>query len=226
MRLSDLKASFPDFQEIYRSHFQPAKFNNILRLESDLETRKLRLFSVQYLLATHPCLRPERRTQLVQSLLTGDFDNAQSILREPKWHSAVSTLVTSTLKAFLPPPSDGGTSRSLKREMKSLAAQISDSEFLLKMKDVNDEVLQPMIQELESLFYSLLSSIIDTTSDTMARAVVARQLENFETNLQHQIESRERRLQAEELIVFIKKLNILSAGRRDWYVVSDLSCRG
>lgn len=223
MWLSDLKASFPDFQEIYRSHFQRAKFDNILRRHTDLETRKLRLFSVKHLLEKHPRLRPERRTQLVQSLLTGDFDSAQSILREPKWHSPISSLLTSTLNAFLPPPSDGGTSESLKKEMKSLVAQISDSEFLLKMKDVNDEVLQPMIQELEILFLSLLSSIIDTTAGTMAHAVVAKQLEILQRKLQDQIESEERRLQAEELVVFIRKLNTLSAGRRDWYVVSDLS---
>jgi hypothetical protein len=224
MRLSDLKASHPDFQEIYRSHFQAAKFDTILRRDTDFEARKLRLVSVRHLLGKHPRLRPERRTQLVQSLLRGDFDNAQSILQaqKSKTLSFVVTLVTSPSSVFFPSPSDDG---SLKKEMKSLAARISDSQFLLEMKDVDDEVLRPMIQEIEILSHALLSSIIDTTAGTMARVVVAMQHEVFRRNLQHEIESEERRLQSEVLVAFIRKLNTLSAGRRDWYVVSDLSCR-
>jgi len=201
-----------------------AKFNTILRRDTGFEARKLRLFSVQHLLEKHPRLRPERRTQLVQLILRGDFDNAQVILQaqESKGLSSVLTLVTSSLSVFLPSPSDNG---SLKKEMKSLAAHISDSQFLLGMKYVDDEVLRPMIQEIETLSHSLLSSIIDATARTMAHVVVAMQLEVFRKNLQHEIESGERKLQSEALEEFIRKLNTLSAGRRDWYVVSDLSCR-
>jgi hypothetical protein len=222
MRLSDLKASYPDFHEIYRSHFQAAKFDTILRRDTDFLAQKLRLVSVQHLLEKHPRLRPERRTQLVQSLLRGDFDNAQSILQESKRLSSVITLVTSPLSLFLPSPSDGG---SLKREMKSFAARISDSQFLLKIKDMDDEVLRPVIQEIEILSHSLLSSIIDTTAGNMARVVVAIQHEVFRRNLRCEIESGEWRQQSEALVAFIRNLNTLSAGRRDWYVVSDLSCR-
>jgi len=179
---------------------------------------------VQHLLENHPRLRPERRTQLVQSLLRGDFDNAQSILQaqESKRLSFPLRLVTSPLSVFLPSHNDG---ISLKREMKSLAARISDSQFLLEMKNVDDEVLRPVIQEIEILSHSLLSSIIDTTAGTMARVVVAMQHEVFRKNLQYEIESGEWRQQSEALVAFIRKLNTRSAGRRDWYVVSDLSCR-
>ena len=220
MRLSDLKASFPDFQEIYRSHFQAAKFNTVLRRDTDLEVRKLRLVSVRHVLGKYPRLLPERRTQLVRSLLRGDFDNAQSILQAQKSKSL--SFVSALTSVFLPSPSDGG---SLRREMKSLAARISDSQFLLEIKGVDDEVLRPMIQEIETLSHSLLSSIIDTTAGAMACAVVAMEHEIFRRNLQHEIETRVRRLQSEALVAFIRELNTLSAGRRDWYVVSDLSCR-
>jgi hypothetical protein len=132
------------------------------------------------------------------------------------------TLITSPSSLFLPSPSGGGP---LKREMKSLAAGVSDSQFLLEMKDVDDEVLRPMIQEIEILSHSLLSSKIDTTAGTMAREVVSIQHEVFRRNLQHEIESEERRLQSEALVAFIRTLNTLSAGRRDRYVVSNLSCR-
>jgi hypothetical protein len=222
MRFSDLKASYPDIQEIYRSHFQTAKFDTILRRNTDFEAQKLRIVSVQRLLEKHPGLRPERHTQLVQSLLRGDFDNAQSIVQESKRLSFVTTLVTSPLSFFRPSPSDGG---SLKREMKSLAARISDSQFLLEIKVVDDEVLRPVIQEIEILSHSLLSSIIDTTAGTMARAVVAMQHEDFGRNLRYETESGERRQRSEALVAFIRNLNTLSAGRRDWYVVSDQSSR-
>ena len=224
MQLSDLGASYPDFQKICRSHIQAAKFGTILRRDTDFSDRKLRLVSVQHLLEKHPRLRPERRTQLVQSLLRGDFDSAQLTLQgqESKRFSSVLTLVTSPFSFFYPSPRDGG---SLKREMKSLSARISDSQFLTKMKYVDDEVLRPMIQEIEILTHSLLSSVIDTTSGTMAREVVAMQHEAFRRNLQHEIESGERRLQSEALKEFIRKLNTLSARRGDWYVVSGLSCR-
>ena len=225
MGLSDLKASYPDFPKIYRSHLQAAKFDaiSLARRDTDFGARKLRLVSVQYLLEEHPRLRPERRTQLVQSLLRGDFDSAQSILQaqESKRLSSVLTLVTSPLSVFLSSPSNGG---SLKREMKSLAARVSDSQFLLKMKDVDDEVLRPMIQEIEILSHSILSSIIDTTAGTMARVVVAMQHEIFKRSLQYEIESREWKQRSETLLALIRKLNTLSAGRGDWYVISDLSC--
>jgi hypothetical protein len=93
------------------------------------------------------------------------------------------------------------------------------------MKGVDDEVLRPMIQEIEILSHSLLSSIIDTIAGTMSREVVAMQHEGFRRNLQYEVESGERKQQSEALVAFIRKLNTLSTGRRDWYVVSDLSCR-
>lgn len=223
MRFSDFKASYPDFQETYRSYFHDAKFKTILRRDTDFEARKLHLISVRHL-GKNSHLRPERRTQLVQSLLSGDFDNAQSILQDQKSKmiSFFAGLFTSPSRVFNPSPGDGG---SLKREMKNIAARTSDSDFLLELMGVDDEVLQPMIQEIELLSYSLLSSIIDTTAGTMARAAVTMQHEVFRSNLQHEIESREQRLQSEALVEFIRKLNTLSARRRDWYVVSDLSYR-
>ncbi len=219
MRLSHLKASYPDFQEIYRSHFQAAKFNAILKRDKDFEARKLRLVSVRHLLGKHPRLRPEERGMLVQSLLRGDFDNAQSILQESKRLPAIFTLVASPISAFFTSPSDGG---SLKREMKRIAARLSDSQFLCETKSVDDEDLQPMIQEIEILSCSILSSTIETTVGTMARVVVAMQHEVFNRTLQNEIENEERRARSEALVMFIRKLNALLAGRSDWYVGSDL----
>jgi hypothetical protein len=173
---------------------------------------------VRHLLEKHQRLRPEKRVQLVQSLLRGDFNNAQLILQETKRFSII-TLVTSPVSAFLPSSSDG---EPLKREMKSLAARLSDSKFLLDLYGVHDEVLRPIVRDIESLSHSLLLSLIDATVDAMARAVVAMQQEVFRKSLQHEIKSEVMKLRNEALRELIRKLNAKSVGPRDSYVLSEL----
>lgn len=216
---SDLKNSYPEFQEIYRSQFQRARFDTTLRRDGDFGALKLRLFSVQHLLGKHQRLRRKKRAKLVQSLLRGDFNSAQRILEEPKRSSVVFTLVASAVGACPPQPSNDET---LKREMKSLSARLSDSQFLLELKDVNDELLRPMIQEIEGLSHSLLSPLIDTTVGAMADAVTALQKDVFKRNIQHDIESDEMKRRNEELAGFVRELNAQSAWRKDRYVLSDL----
>ncbi|KAF8490269.1 hypothetical protein F5888DRAFT_1910021, partial [Russula emetica] len=212
MRLSDLKASYPEFQEIYRNHFQGARFDTVFRRDGDFGARKLRLVSVQHLLGKHQRLRRKKRAKLVQSLLRGDFNSAQRILGEPKRPSIVFTLVATAVGACPPSPSNDET---LKGEMKSLSARLSDSQFLLEMKDVNDEVLQPMIQEIQALSHSLLSPLIDTTVGAMARAVMELQQDVFRRNIQHDIERDEMKRRDEEFAGFVRKLNAQSAWRKD-----------
>ena len=218
MQLSDLKASYPEVQEIYRNHLQGARFDTVLRRDGDFGARKLRLVSVQHLLGKHQRLRRKKRTKLVQSLLRGDFDKAQRILEESKRSSVVFALVASAVGACPPPPSNDGT---LKGEMKNLSVRLSDAQFLLDMRDVNDEVLRPMIQETEALSHSLLSPLIDTTVDAMAQAVMALQQDAFRRNIQHDIESDEMKRRNGELAGFIRELNAQSAPRKDRYVLSD-----
>ena len=105
MRLSDLKASYPEFQEIYRNYFQGARFDTVSRRDGDFGARKLRLVSVQHLLGKHQRLRRKKRAKLVQSLLRGDFDRAQRIPEEPKRSSVVFIPVASAFGACSPPPS-------------------------------------------------------------------------------------------------------------------------
>jgi hypothetical protein len=217
IRLSDLKASYPEFQEIYRNHFQSARFDTLLRRDEDFGARKLRLVSVQHLLGKHQRLRRKKRAKLVQSLLRGDFYTAQRILEEPKRSSVVFTLVASAVGACPPPPRNDET---LKGEMKSLSARLSDAQFLLEMKDVNDEVLRPMIQEIEALSHSLLSPLIDTTVDAVAHAVMTLQQSVLSKNVQHDIESDEMKRRNEELAGLVRELNAQSAWRKDRHVLS------
>jgi hypothetical protein len=218
MRLSDLKESFPEFQEIYRNSFQGARFDTVLRRDGDFGARKLRLVSVQYTLGKYQRLRRKKRAKLIQSLLRGDFNSAQRILEEQKRSSVVFTFVASAVGACSLSPSNDET---LKGEMKSLSARLSDSQFLLDMKDMNDDVLQPMILEIEALSYSLLSPLIDTTVGAMAHAVKALQQDVFRRNIQRDIESDELKRRNEKLAEFVRELNAQSAWRKDRYVLSD-----
>jgi hypothetical protein len=214
---SNFKTSYPDFQEIYQSHFQGANFDTVLRRDSDFKARKLSLVSVRHLEKIWR-LRPEKRVQLVQLLLRGDFNGAQCIIQEAKRFSTLRSLVTA---AFGASPSDGGP---LKKEMKILAAGLSDSQFLFELKGVHDsdEVLQSMIRDIEVLSYSLLSSLIDTTVGAMAHAVAEMQQEVVKRNLQHEIESEEMKLRNEALKELIRKLNARSAGQKNLCVLYDL----
>ncbi|KAH9976971.1 hypothetical protein BJV77DRAFT_566984 [Russula vinacea] len=99
--------------------------------------------------------------------------------------------------------------------MKSLASRLSDSQFLLEMKGVHDEVLRPTICDIEVLSRSLLSSLIDRTADAMARAAAEMQQEIFRRTIQYEIESEEIEQRNEALKEFIRKLNAQLALRKD-----------
>ncbi len=217
MRLSELKASYPEFQEIYQNHFQSARFDTVLRRDGSFGDRKLRVVSVQHVLGKHQRLRRKKRAKLVQSLLGSDFVSAQRILQESRRPSVVfvKTLVATAVGARPPSTSDN---ESLKREMKSLSARISDSQFLLEMQGVNDEALHSIIQEIEALSHSLLSSLIDTAVVAMSHAVMAMQQDAFRRNIEREIESDEMKRRNEELVGFIRELNAQSAWRKDRYV--------
>lgn len=216
-QFSDLKESYPEFQEIYRSQFQRARFDTTLRRDEDFGALKLRLVAVQHLLGKHQRLRRNKRAKLVQTLLRGDFNRAQRILEESR-RSSVVKLVASAIGACPPQTSNDET---LKGEMKSISARLSDSQFLLNLKDVNDELLRPMIQEIEGLSHYLLSPLIDTTVGSMADAVMALQKDVVRRNIQHDIESDEMKRQNEKIAVFVRELNAQSAWRKDRYVLSD-----
>jgi hypothetical protein len=223
MLLSNLKASCPDFQGVYQNHFQSAKFDTVLRRNRDFEARKLGLVSARHLLEKHRRLSPEKRVQLIQSLLNGDFDGAHGILQETKRFSTstVLTIVASPFNGFFSSPRDspGG---ALKKEMKAFTARLSDSQFLLDMKGVHEEALQPIIQDIEALSHALLSSSIDITVGAMAREVAEIQQDASRRTIQHDFENEEMKLQNKALREFIHRLNTCSAARKELWVHFDL----
>jgi hypothetical protein len=212
MRFSDLESLYPDSLNIYQRHIHDAKFYNVLRRDSRLESRKLRVTSVLYLLDKYQDLGPETRAELTQSLLKNDFQRAQQILPTTE-DTKRSKGVLNWAVDFLIRPSGGAG--SLKGEMKILSSSISDSQFLCDMKNVENQDLRPMIQELEDSAHTQLASLIDTTVKLMTHAVSAMQQDYCRRSIQHEIESEERTLLSSALMEFIQQINTQSARKRD-----------
>lgn len=202
------EALYHEFSNTYRKFFQGARFDIALRRNGDFETSKLRLVSVQHL-KKHQRLRPERRADLIQSLLQGDFDHAQRLLSDDKKSAAVFRFVFSTL---LPSPSDAV---SLKNEMKAFAAQLADSRFLSQLKSIDDQELLPIIQHIEIIAYSQLSSLIDGTVESMIHEMAAMQQGHFRGAIQDELKIEEVKLQNEARVELIRELNAQSARRQD-----------
>ena len=209
--LADFEALYPEFSNAYQKFFQDARFDIALRRNGDFEAWKLRLVSVQHL-KNHQRLRPERRADLIRSLLKGDFDHAQRLLLDDKKSTTVIGIVLSTVGTLLPSPK---RTKPLKKEMKGFAAQLSDSEFLLQLKSIDDKELLPRIQRIEVMAHSLLSSLIDKTVESMAHEMAAMQQEHYRRAIRDELGTEEMSLQNKVLVKFIRELNAHSAGRQD-----------
>jgi len=104
---------------------------------------------------------------------------------------------------------------ALKNEMKKIAKTLSDSEFLLGLKSIEIEDLQPTIQEAETLAHTSLSSSIDATVNTMTHAVLQMQQDSCKKEIQKEVQTKEARALSDALVKFIRDLNAKSAGRKD-----------
>jgi len=167
---------------------------------------------VRHLLGKHQHLRPEKRTDLIQSLLEGDFNHAQRLLPVDKKSPTVIGLVVTAVGAFLPSSS---SAESLKKEMKVLAAQQSDSQFLLELKGVDDEDLLSVVQDIEALAHYLFSSLIDETVEAMARTVTAMQQKHCRRSIRDELNRKEMNLKNKVLVEFIRELNAQSTRGKD-----------
>lgn len=156
-------------------------------------------------------LRPERRADLIQALLQDDFDRAQRLLSDDKKPAAMFRFVLSTL-TFLPSPSSAA---SLKREMKGFAAQLPDSRFLSQLKSIDDKELLSIVQRIEIIAHSQLSSLINETVESMTHEMAAMQKGHFRSAIQDELRIEEMKLQNEARVELIRELNAQSARRHD-----------
>lgn len=181
---------------------------------SDFEAYKLCLVSVQHL-EKHQRIRPERRADLIQSLLRGDFDHAQRLLSDDGRDKKPATIFRAVVSAIGTLFSSPSGAEPLKEEMKSVTAQLPDSQFLLQLKGIYDEELLPIIQHIEFIAHSVLTSLIDKTVESITDEMAAMQQEHCRSAIEDRFRTEEMKLQNGVLIEFIRGLNTQSAGRQD-----------
>jgi hypothetical protein len=102
----------------------------------------------------------------------------------------------------------------LRKDLKKITNGVSDSDFLLQLKDVDDKDLEAPIQAAVDLACGQLSSSIDTAVKKMSPAVLRMQTDECKRSLQREIETEERKELGDIFVNFSQAINIASAGRR------------
>ena len=95
-----------------------------------------------------------------------------------------------------------------------IANSISDADFLLKLKGIEDEDLRAPTREAVGLACTQLSLSIDATVETMAHAVLQMQQDERKKGIQQEIETEQREVLHSALVNFIRDVNKDSAERR------------
>jgi hypothetical protein len=208
MRLSHLESLYPDFRSVYHTHIQNARFSVSLRHDSNFGKRKLRIVAVRHLLDKYQNLPTETRSVLIQTLLKGDFHRAQNMLSKIDGRKGANSGAWGSLFP-------GGSGDNLNRDMKVLAGNISDSQFLLDMNGISDAETRSVIQEIEAFAHAQLASAVEATAKRMTRNVLAMQLEFCTRSMQHEMENEGIKSLNCALAEFIRDVNAQSSGRRE-----------
>jgi hypothetical protein len=98
--------------------------------------------------------------------------------------------------------------------MTKIANDVSDSDFLRRLKSVQDEELKNALGEAVALASAQLSSSIDATVNKLTHAVLRMQQEECKKRIQRQIEDKERKVLGRTRVNFIRDINRNSIGRR------------
>jgi hypothetical protein len=216
MQISDLELLY--LESTYQIHMKKAGFDNVLQRNSYFAVWKLRLISIRFLLEEHRSLHPEMRSDIIQKIVfEGNFWHAQRILTMLEDKKSPNVGTRGTGARFHGPI---GSEDTLKREMERLAASVSDSQFLLDIKNIGDGDIRTVVEELENLVYEQLGYSIDKAVEAMTRVVLDMQKKRCRKSVQQKIESEEKKLLKGALTEFIRDINALSVGRRDSCVSS------
>jgi hypothetical protein len=213
VRVDDLRLVYSGFHSIYQRHLE-YKFDSIKT--ADFKSLKERILLVQHLLGKNRDLDPEKRAELVKVLLSeGDLHEAQKMIpnSDKEKESGLIAKGLRVLQFFSLQSDKDSEEEVLKKEMKKIAKAVSDSQFLLGLKSIETEDMQPAIQEAETLAHTSLSSLIDATVKKMTHAVLHMQQDSCKTEIQKEIRTEEARALKDVLIDFIRDLNTKSAGR-------------
>jgi len=201
------------FDIIYRRDVEDAKFGVVKGPK--FKSLKKRLAFVHHLLKEHRDLGPGMRTELIRAVFSeDDLHHVQQLISKSDKNKEFGK--TSWLPTFAAVPlwSKGTDEESLQKEMKKIANGISDSEFLVEMKGIEDKDLEAPIQEAEVLAHTQLSSSINATVNKMTHAVLRMQQEECNKIIQHRIGTEQREVLGSALVNFIRDINKNAAGRR------------
>jgi hypothetical protein len=204
---------YHDFNGIYKRHIENAKFHAVKG--PGFKSLKEHLIAIRHVSEKYPELAPEKRTGLVQAALSEDnLQPAHHIFPKPNTNSqSGSTSVLRKLTGFLS-GSWGTDEELLRKDLKKITNGVSDSDFLLQLKDVDDKDLEAPIQAAVDLACGQLSSSIDTAVKKMSSAVLRMQTDECKRSLQREIETEERKELGDIFVNFSQAINIASAGRR------------
>jgi hypothetical protein len=206
---------YPDFDDIYQRHVKDAKFKTIRG--QDFKSLKEHLALLYHLLEKNQNLGSETRTELIQALISErDLRHAQKVLPkcETNKKSGVGAFFSLATSILLPGLQDTD-GESLQKEMKKITNGFSDSDFLLKLKNVHDEDLQSPIQQATALAHTQLSSSIDAAVKKMTPIVLRMQQDHCKKAVKLEIEAEERKLLGDALSKFICEINACAVGRKE-----------
>jgi hypothetical protein len=212
-RVDELRQLYHDFNRIYKRHVDDAKFDDVKGPE--FKSLKERLIAVRHLLEKHPEVGAGKRTELIQAVLSEDnLQRAQQIFpkSDKNNQSEKKTSLWSTFTGFFS-GSKETDEESLRADVKKITSTVSDSDFLLQLKGVDDKDLDAAIHVAVDLACGQLSSSIDTAVKKMTHAVLRMQEDECKRHMQREIEAEERKELSGKVADFIHAINEVSARR-------------
>jgi len=212
-RVEDLRQVYRDFNKTYKRHVEDAKFGVVKG--RDFKFLKRRLAFICHLLREHRDITHTKRKELINALLSeDDLRHAQQVINDSEKNKEPGkTSWFPTFASILPWPKVTDE-ESLHKEMKKIANDITDSDFLLGLKGIEDEDLKVPIQDVVALANAQLSSSVDATVKKLTHAVLRMQQDECKRNIQHEIDTEQRKALGGALVNFIRDVNKNSVGRR------------
>jgi len=167
---------------------------------------------VRHLLEKHPQVVPGKRAELIQAVFSEDnIQRAQKIFppKSDKTNQPGKTSsLWSTITGFF-----SGSRETDEELLKKITKSVSDPDFLLQLKHVDDKDLEAAIQMAVDLACAQLLSSIDTAVKKMTHRVLQMQQEVCRTSMQREIEAEQRKEVGGKLADFIHAINEVSARR-------------
>ena len=205
-----------DIRTLFEKHVKDAKFGCIPSKGPDFKTLKLGVISLWHLPNKHKLTHPETRSAVIQALVVEhDFKRAFQVIqrRSNRFVRFISSL---------PFWSDPEEAQSFQNKMKQIAGKLSDSEFLQKLEENNDEDLRSAAQTAKALAQTELLSSIDGVVEKLTHAVLEMKREHCGKEAQLQVEKEEREVLNNALVDFIREINRNSDGRQNSYAYLSL----